>query len=490
MTSSQTAVLLGVQTPQIVHLPPDVHSLDAGQEAIELAESVGVFLDEAQRFKVLHGMAERVDHTWAADTVGDFEARQNGKGETMIVRQLWGLFVAGETLQIATAHEFPTANEAFLRLVSVIEGSDDLRRNVARIRYANGEQGIELLDGCRLKYRARTGGSGRGFAGVSTIYYDEAMYVTDAHLAASGPALSTHPNPQRWFASSAGLSSSLVAWQLRKRALKGNGGRLAYFEHTAEVCSVSESGRFSSVKPDPDDREAWARANPALGVRISEEFIAGERLSYGVDVFMRERLNVWDPEAGSGGSVWPDGVWAACSGDDVAPSGRLFVGVAATPDRSRASIAWAGGGVAEVALDAQLRRLPVSFGNLSDDVIRVARDLGAPVLVDPAGPAGFILPDLEAAGVEVRKVASQEMGQACGAIFSAVNDGSFRVRRNPELDAAVAGAQQQDRSDVWVWARKDSTVDVSPLEAVTLAWWGAAQGDAPFDGGFVDLDDW
>lgn len=490
MTSSQVVELLGVQMPQIVHLPPHVHSLDAGLEAIELAESVGVVLDEAQRFKVVNAMAERVDMTWCADTVGDFEARQNGKGETMIVRQLWGLFVGEEALQIATAHEFPTANEAFLRLVSVIEGSDDLRRQVARIRYANGEQGVELLNGCRLKYRARTSGSGRGFAGVDTIYYDEAMYLTDAHIAASGPAgITKGTRRQIWYASSAGLATSSVLWRLRKRALGGNGGRFAYVEHTAEQVRLDATGRVVSVRPDPDDRHAWAMANPTLGDRIGEEAVSDERNSYDPDVFLRERLSVWDPELGTGASVWPDDVWHRCSSDEAAPSGRMYVGVAATPDRKRATIAVAGGGVVEVALNASLQRVPASFGDLAADVIRIARELDAMVFVAPDGPAGFIIPELEASYVPVTKVSPQAMGQACGQIYTAVNEGRFRVRRNPDLNAAVAGAVQRDKGDVWVWARRDVAVDVSPLEAVTLAWWGDVQASQFFGGSVASLSD-
>ena len=482
-------MLRGVAEPQILHLPPDVVSHDAATEAIELAESVGLFLDESQRLKLRHFMGTRPDGRWAGTECADIESRQNGKGDTMIARQLYGLFVREETLQIATAHEFPTANEAFLRLVSWIDSSDELSSMVARVRYANGEQGVELLNGCRLKYRARTGGSGRGFAGVSTIYYDEAMYLTDAHMAASRPALITHPDSQVWYASSAGLASSAPMWRLRRRALGGSGGRLAYCEHTAEQVSLDSSGNVQSVRPDPDDRRAWALANPTLGDRISVEAVESERASMSSEMFLRERLGVWDPELGASGRVWPEDVWQRCSKVDNEPSGRMHLGVAATPDRTAASIAFAGGGVVELALDANRRRVPVAFGALAADVIRIARELDAMVMIDPAGPAGFILPELESAYVPVTKLTGQAMGQACGWLYSAVNDGSFRVRKNPELDSAVAGARQQDKGDVWVWARKDSTVDVSPLEAVTLAAWGSAQANQMYDGSVMSLGD-
>jgi hypothetical protein len=167
-------------SPQILHRPPDVVSLAAAEEAIELADAYGVCdghpLDESQRFTLQVALGERADGTWAAATVADFEPRQNGKNDTCNARELAGLILFGERLIIHTAHEFPTANESFLRLVAVFENWDDLRAKVARIRYANGEQGIELLSGQRLKYRARTGGSGRGFAKADLTVYDEAQH--------------------------------------------------------------------------------------------------------------------------------------------------------------------------------------------------------------------------------------------------------------------------------------------------------------------------
>ena len=160
---------LGLQEPTILHSPPDVVSLAAADEAIELADAYGICdgfpLAESQKITLRNGLGERADHSWAATRIADFGPRQGtGKNDKIAARELAGLILFGEKLQIHTAHEFPTANESFLRLVAVFENWDDLRSRVARIRYANGEQGIELLTGQRLKYRARTGGSGRGFA--------------------------------------------------------------------------------------------------------------------------------------------------------------------------------------------------------------------------------------------------------------------------------------------------------------------------------------
>jgi hypothetical protein len=72
-------------------------------------------------------------------------------------------------------------------------------------------------------------------------------------------------------------------------------------------------------------------------------------------------------------------------------------------------------------------------------------------------------------------VNASEMARACGALYDAVMDTkSLRHLGQPDLDAALAGARKRDLGDAWAWHRKDSTVDISPLVAVTLAAHGFA----------------
>jgi hypothetical protein len=103
-----------------------------------------------------------------------------------------------------------------------------------------------------------------------------------------------------------------------------------------------------------------------------------------------------------------------------------------------------------------------------------------PIAVDPAGPLGHKIPELERAGLEVFKVQGQGMAQACAGLFTAVSDGSVSVRFNPALEDAVTGARTVPAGDGgWKWSRRDTSADVSPLVAVTLAWWAANQMVAP-----------
>lgn len=472
---SQLAERLGVQVPQILHEPPDVVSLAAAEEAIELADRYGVAggfpLDESQRFTLRVALGERADGTWAASTVADFEPRQNGKNDTCAARELAGLLLFDEQLIIHTAHEFPTANESFLRLVAVFENWDDLRRKVARIRYANGEQGIELLSGQRLKYRARTGGSGRGFAMADLVVYDEAQHLKAEHVAASGPARLANPNSQAWYMGSGGLETSSNAWRLRRRALAGGGGRLAYVEHTAEQVSLV-GDEVVSVRPEVLDRDAWALANSAYGRRITDEALFSLFEEMGPDLFGRECLCLWDPELGTEGSVIPALAWSACFDPNSEPVGPLSFALDVSPDRSSASIAVASGsGPDGTHVEVVDRRR--GTGWLGERAVELQGRWGGKLAVAKGSPAWSLQEELEAARVALLPVSTEQHAQACGDLYDAIVGRQLRHIGQDELNAAVAGADRRFSGDAWLWSRRTSNVDISPLVAVTLAYWVA-----------------
>lgn len=475
-------VRVGVQVPQILHLPPDVHSLAGAEEAIELADAYGIAdgypLSESQAFTLRAGLGEREDGSWAATAVADFKPRQGGgKSDTIAARELAGLVLFGERLIIHTAHEFQTANESFLRLVAVFEAWDDLRARVARIRYANGEQGIELLTGQRLKYRARTGGSGRGFAKADLVVYDEAQHLKAEHLAASGPTRAANPNSQSWYAGSGGLESSANAWRLRKRALSGDAGRLAYVENTAEEVSLDAQGRVVSVRPDPDDREAWVRAIPGLGRWVTEETLQGLLDELGPELFTRELLCVWDSEPGDvSGSIMPN--WAdlldkTAPPTPIASHHRLALDV--SPDRRFAAFG-AAGRRADGLLQVELVHHQPGTDWVLDVAVRSWRLLKLPVRIQTGSPAASFIEPLREAGVKVVEVSPAEHAQAVGQLLDAAAADQLRHPAHPEtgsgsvaLTSAVNGAALRESGDVVLWGRRTSKVDITSLVAVTLA---------------------
>jgi hypothetical protein len=94
-------------------------------------------------------------------------------------------------------------------------------------------------------------------------------------------------------------------------------------------------------------------------------------------------------------------------------------------------------------------------------------------VVDDAGPAASLVPELEAAGVRVVRTNGRQFSAACGRFYDAVTNRRVCHTGQPDLDAAVAAAATRKLGDAWAWSRSSSAVDISPLVAATLALWGA-----------------
>lgn len=438
----------------------------AGQEAAELAESAGLFLDPWQRFVLDVSLRERADGRWAAFEVGVVVARQNGKGSIIEARELAGLFLMGEDLLLHSAHEFKTAEEAFRRIRSLIEDTPDLARHVKRVTTSHGQEGIELMSGARLKFVARTGGSGRGFT-ADLLVLDEAFNLGAESMAALMPTLSARPNPQIWYTSTAAMATSTQLHRLRRRALGLVPGddRLAYLEWSAA---------------DADDADGVEQANPGLGIRIDPDFVEVERRSMPSEIFRRERLGI--PDAAL--DVLDDRVlseddWGGCVDVGSQPGDRLAFGVDVSPDRSSTAIAVASRR-SDGCVHVEVVRESPGTGWVVDEIVELhRRHKPFGWILDPGSPAGSFIPRLAEHGIVPELVSSRELGQACGALFDAVVQRRLRHLDQARLNVAVAGGKRRSLGDAWAWARRDSSVSIAPLVAATLAFWLADRDTAP-----------
>jgi len=511
MTSRATVVpdLRGAQEPRIRHVPP--YTSTSGNEAIALARMAGIELDPWQQMELRDAMGESPDwkcpkctyrvadpipcpshphvallHPWAAFEVADVVPRQNGKSEKLIARMLAGLFLLEERLQIYSAHLFDTSIEIFLRLVFVVENCDDLRREVKHrgsrmvgIKRSHGEEGIELADGRRIRFKARTAGGGRGFS-ADTLFLDEAMILPEAFLAATVPTLSARSNPQIWLAGSAvdeedPAHDGIVLAKRRARAQTGEDRTLAYFEHSAE-------GEHPDEVDDEvlDDPRQWAKANPGLGIRITSQYVAGERAAMGRRAFAVERLGIgaW-PNLDT---LDPDGISVEAIADTYDPDSEMLdpvvFAIDVKPNRSAAAI-----GAAGFREDGLPHIEVVEHGKGTDWIVDRMADLVVDhdyveVIIDKASPAASLVPELENLGIRVRTTSASELGQACGRIYDAFEHRAIAHLRTPELEAAIRGAARRQLVEAWAWSRRLSSVDICPLVAVTLALWGLGE-EAP-----------
>lgn len=440
-------------------------------EAVALAVSAGLILDDWQE-DLLRQSLECNEDKWAHFEVACICPRQNGKNAIIEARELVGLFLDDECdLIIHSAHEFATSMEASRRLLWLIEGTPDLERRVTRVTRSHGDEGIELDDGSRIRFRTRTKGGGRGFSS-DLLIFDEAMILQETAVSALVPTLSARPNPQVFYAGSAVdqliHEHGVTLARVRERGQAGSLD-LAYREY---ACQTPLEELLSS--PDLlDDRTLWEEANPAYGVRIAPEQIAKERESLSDRSFAVERLGAgdWPITDAKAASLIPPELWRSLIDLESQPIGALALAFDVTPDRSRGTIAIAGRRdddllhVEIIDHRSGTGWMPARIAELVE-----SHEIGT-VVCDAIGPAASLLSALTTWGVVVQTVSSGEYTQACGLFFDSCHQDAIRHLGTDELTAAVNGAATRNLGEAWAWARKKSHVDISPLVAVTLAAW-------------------
>jgi hypothetical protein len=444
----------------------------AGAEAVDLAHLAGLHLDPWEAFVLRESLGERPDGKWAAREVGVVVSRQNGKGAILEARELAGLFLLGERLIIHSAHQFDTSLEAFRRLLFLVENTADFSRRVKRVSRSHGEEGIELLGGQRIRFRTRTKGGGRGFTSDCLIL-DEAMALDEAAHGALFPTLSARPNPQIWYTGSAVDQQvhehGVVLARVRERGIRGDDEMLAYFEWSTD----RELAKIDAAHAT--DPAVWARANPGLGIRISAEHVALEQRSMDPRTFAVERLGAGDWPSADGlvaSAISPE-VWANGTDRASAPVDPVCFAFDVTPDRSSTAISVAGrraDGRFHVEVIDHRRGTGWMPDRLAELVLK-HRPVG--VVCDATGPAASLLGPLARLKVDVTPVSAKEHAQACGMLFDACEQDTLRHLGTGELTAAIRGAVKRPLGDAWAWSRKNSSVDISPLVACTLALWGS-----------------
>lgn len=497
-----TPVLIGSQEPRIIYRPQGLELSGIGEEVIDLAELAGLTLDPWQADFIAESCrtreetyynkyTKRYENKWAAFEVGLVVARQNGKGSILEARELAGLFLFGERLIIHSAHQFDTSQEAFERLLMLIEETPDLSREVARVSRSHGEEGITLKTGQRIRFRTRTKGGGRGFTGDCVIL-DEAMYLEDAQVGALMPTMaarSIHGNPQIWYMGSAGTKDSAAFGRVRARAIKGNEPGLFFEEFSVEICDILCPDECDEhVKRTSD--EAILLTNPGVGIRIDIDHCRKERRSMDEEQFNRERLSIGDwPVEGEAWKIIDEESWKRREDPEAGliTKGKPVLAIHTSTDRTWSAILAA----MDTADDRQLVEVTGKDGVLdyrqgtswlvgrTVDICKNQRP--AYLVVDPGGQAGGLVEELEAAlkgtGVKILTPNTREYAQGCGEFYSAAkprrgNPATLVHLGQPALTSAVGCVDKRALSNLWIWDPVASSADITPLIAATLALWG------------------
>lgn len=491
MSPASLLGLLGAARPRVELVPAAVDTL--GPEAVELATLAGIPPELWQEDGLSILLSVRADRLWACYEYGEIVGRQQGKTTGIgVARVLAGLFLLGERLILWSAHEVKTALEAFLRVKdALLELGEEINPTtilisdprivdepvVIKVNHANGDEGFTLSTGQRVRFVARSKGSGRGFSG-DLVVIDEAFAYTRLQQSALEPTLSARPNPQVLYLSSPPLDgrSGEVLYALRKRAEQAD-PTLGWRDWGLD----GDLDKLREMSPDKrrkilDDRSNWAAALPALGHgRSSEESIARLRRSMDEFDFAREVLGFWPKQLKTedGWQVIAEDDWRARGGADIArrPTRGVVFGLeAAWPDAAHGAIAVAGRDDVELLVQVTDYRPGTAWMVPRLLELRERHDPIA-VVLDKKGPAGFLLAPLEEAGVEVLCPDMGQLARAFGAVLAAVSgdDPDLRHYDQQELDDAVKAAGSRPLGDARTWARQQGDGDISPLNAVTLA---------------------
>jgi phage terminase large subunit-like protein len=479
--TSALGSLLGATRPRVELRPPTAGE-SFGAEAAELAALAGWPLEGWQASGLELMLSTRPDGKWACRNYAEMLGRQQGKTTGLGgPRALAGLLLLGEELIMWSAHEYKTSIEAFLRVRGAFRrlGEDaglnqialDDGRVMVKVNNTNGEEGFELSTGQRLRFIARSKGSGRGFSGDCNII-DEAYAYTRQQQSALAPTAIAKPYAQTVYLSSPPLNgmSGEVLFALRERAEQGD-DRLGWRDwglavSLDEVAAMSPRERAAFL----DDRSHWAATLPALGLgRVTEEAIDQMRRELDDLDFARELLGCWPRQAMARNDVIDPDVWRDRADPESRPGEALVFALDASPGGRSAAIASSGR-----REDGRLHGKVVDYrpgtGWTVERLVELQeRWKPKKILLDPAGPAGALLADLIAAGVEVQLAGSGEMAQACGAFVNDLTEDRLRHCDQQALNDAVEQATTRRSRDAWIWDRKDTSADICPLVAVTLA---------------------
>ena len=394
--------------------------------------------------------------------------RQSGKTTLVLAKNVHRMIDAkhfgGRQHLTYVAQTRDKAREKFVD--DYVEDLKEIRKlkGLWKPRLSNGSESIRWKNGSRWGIESTTEKAGHGSV-LDVGDIDEAFAQRDARAEqAMKPAMITRPSPQLWVISTAGTETSTYL-----KAKVDTGREFAEAELDRGVAYFEWSALADA---DPGDPATWWSCMPALGHTVTEEAVQADYLSMDLPEFCRAYLNWWVPKA-FGLQVIPAPDWESCAdpASQIAGDAVVFA-LDVAPESSWASIAVAGPR-ADGLPHGEVIDHRAGDGWVVDRVLELRERWGRrPVVLDPAGPVGALLPALRAAGIEPVCVGARELAQACGALKSGAKEAGYRHTGQGLVADALAGAATRQLLDAWAFRRINSSCDISPLVALTLAFWG------------------
>ena len=462
--------MIGSQEPRIRVEPHRV--LTDGSDAALLMQAYGYELDPWQKDIVECWLGKDELGRYTVTSAGLSVPRQNGKNECLIGREFYGMTISGEKI-LHTAHQVRTAKKAFRRLVAMFTDKrhPEVTELVAAIRYTNGEEQIELANGGSIEFSARSRQAARGFEGISLVVYDEAQELTDDQVEALMATLSASATGTRQVIYTGtppypGCPGDVFR-RRRTVCLSDPGRRDAWHEWSVAAESIAE------IKTE--DVSLWYMTNPALGIRLTEEFTVEEQRTMSADGFARERLGWWAPElTRKEDYAIPAVVWDACRSPEPKPDGKTAYGVKFSADGSVVSLCGAvlpAEGPARVSL---IEQKSTSYGTKwLADWLNARYTQASCVVIDGRNGVDVLVDRISGVwrmkGSVIRPTA-KEVIASVGTLTDALNEQTVTwYEKQLALRESAITSVKRKIGGGWGFGGENAT----PIEAAALALWGA-----------------
>lgn len=469
---------VGKQLPRVRVEPKRAYT--DGDAAAELSAAYGNTLDPWQKLILDCWLGRDEDGNLTAMTCGIPCPRQNGKNGVIEAFELDMLLNVPNTHILHTAHQVKTSNKAFKRLAAIFENRrhPELNAELKSVRRTNGEQAIELNNGNTIEYASRGRGSARGFDAITCVIYDEAQELTDEHVEAIMSTLAASPTGDRQIIYAGTPPSPKAPGDVFKRI------RRAALEHPSQKMAWHEWGVDSAACPVTagmtydDVRDMVFDTNPAMGVRLDDEFTEEEFNTMSPDGFARERLGWWDSNIVSFDAAVNANDWAACAVDEPPASGKTSFGVKFAPEGDRAAVAvcrTSDGGEPFVELVDDYA-MPQSLAEIAA-FLASHEDMAACIAIDGKAYSGALSQELNARGVSPRAVAPMTADNVTtaaamlGSMVAAHTVHHIACGVTDALTESVTGSAKRLIGNRGAWGFGDGSARSYMAEAASNALW-------------------
>jgi len=384
-------------------------------------------------------------------------SRQNGKSFLGRVRVIWGMFYGGENKVIIMSANRATSLMLFREIAWTIESTPELKAMTKAIRYANGGERIELLNGATLDVISDNSSSPRGRT-ADLLWIDEIREISEEGYKAAVPVTRARANAQTFLTSNAGDHFSSVLNGLVERAKDYPPETFAYYEYSApQYCKIDLTSDFFW-------KEAVAPSNPALGYTITKESIEEAIATNPIEQTRTETLCQW---IDSLQSPWPHGVLEETSDNtlEMTVGAYTVFGFDVSPSRRNASLV-----AGQLLPDGRIGIgiLETYSSQMAIDELKMAASIKAwcdiyhPRLVCFDKYATQTIADrLSQSGVICEDVSGQQFYKACGDFLEGLVNHRVVHNGQAELIQQMNNCAAKVNDSAWRIIKRKSAGDIS-----------------------------